>query len=205
VAQSELEAAELQSLKEERVSTEKYLQLISDGGRASHHPDTLDIPPMTVTNKSLQECKSILALTAARLEKHLQDTTTRLLSQSNTTTSSNNDERDLARLQDVCITARRCLDICSKADSHLKDNANVIEDSRPGEGSKIMVTTHDELFQTKARAYSWRTRQLDGRLSDETVQRLSRDITTINMSHLGGGEPHSADRKSPNQCDQVER
>ncbi|CAP91092.1 hypothetical protein EN45_025050 [Penicillium chrysogenum] len=214
VTQSEPGAAELQYMKEERLSTEKclqicaqlsdhidHIQLMSDGGGASHHPDTLGIPPETVTNESLQECKNNLSLTAARLEKHMQDTMNRQLSRPNTATSSKIDEEDLTRLQDGCITAQQCLDICSKADSHLKDNDNVIEDYGPGDGSKFKVSTYGDVLHAKTRAHGWRTQQLGGYRSEDTVQRLSRDIATINMSHLDGGEPHSTDRRPLDECD----
>ncbi|KAJ5471370.1 hypothetical protein N7530_008727 [Penicillium desertorum] len=212
--QSKPGAAELQSVKEERLGTEKCLQICAqlsdhidhikfmpDGGGASHHPDTLDIPPETVTNESLQECKNNFSLTASRLEKHMQDAMNRLLSQPIPTTSSKIDEEDLARLQDGYITARQCLDICSKADSHLKDNDNVIEDYGPGDGSKFKVSTYGEVLHAKSRARGWRTQQLGGYMSENTVQRLSRDIATINMNHLDGGEPHSTDCRPLDECD----
>ncbi|OQE13512.1 hypothetical protein PENFLA_c047G01560 [Penicillium flavigenum] len=216
VAQSEPEAAELQSMKEERLSTEKclqicaqlsdhidHIQLISDGGGTSLRQDSLDISPETVTNEGLQECKNSLALTAARLEKHMQDVMNRLLAQSKTTTSSKNDEQDLARLQDEWNAARQCLDICSRADNHLKENVSVIENHGTGDALQFMVSTNGKILHGKNRAHGWRTRQVGGYLSDASVQQLSRDISTINMSHLKAGDPSSTDHSTLSPRDEV--
>lgn len=217
VAQSEPEAAELQSMKEERLSTEKclqicaqlsdhidHIQLASDGGVPSHRPDILNSSPETVTHEGLQECKNSLALTAAKLEKHMQDVMNRLVSQSKSSSSSKNDEQDLSRLQDEWNAARQCLDICSKADTHLKENVSVIENHGTGDALQFMVSTNGKILHGKNRAYGWRSRQVGGHLSDASVQQLSRDISTINMSHLKVGEPSSTEHRKPGPRDDVE-
>lgn len=217
MAQSGPDAAELQSMRDERLSTEKCLQicaqlsdhidqiqLISDRGDASHGSDGLNTSPENVTNEGLQECKNSLALTARKLEKHMQDVMNRLLSQSKTTVSSEKDEQDLARLQDEWNTARQCLDICSRADNHLKENVSVIENYGTGDALQFMVSTNGKILHGKNRALGWRTRQVGGYVSNASIQQLSRDIAAINMSHLRGGEPPSTDHSTVDQRDEVE-
>jgi hypothetical protein len=217
VAQSGPDAADLQSMREERLSTEKCLQicaqlsehidqiqLASDRGGASRDQDSLNISPENLTNEGLQECKSSLALTAAKLEKHMQDVMNRLISQSKSTTTSERDQQDLTRLQDEWNTARQCLDICSRADNHLRDNVSVIENYGTGDALQFMVSTNGQILHGKNRAHGWRSRQVGGYVSDASVQQLSRDIANINMSQLRGGETPPTEHSTPNQRDEVE-
>ncbi|KAJ5166577.1 uncharacterized protein N7482_005358 [Penicillium canariense] len=217
VAQSGPDAAELQSMKEERLSTEKCLQicaqlsdhidqiqLTSDRSGAPHGSDSAHVSPERVTNDGLQECKNSLSLTAAKLEKHMQDVMNRILLETKTTITSEKDAQDLARLQDEWNTARQCLDICSKADDNLKENVSVIENYGTGDALQFMVSTNGKILHGKNRAYGWRTRQVGGYVSDASVQQLSRDIATINMNYLKKAEPSSTDGSIPDQRDAVE-
>ncbi|KAJ6018479.1 hypothetical protein N7522_001943 [Penicillium canescens] len=95
VAQSGPDAAELHSLREERLNTEKCLricasyratsiQLISDEAGPSRGSIGADASPETATNEGLPECKNSLAVRAAKLEKHMRDIMDRLLPKSET-------------------------------------------------------------------------------------------------------------------------
>lgn len=84
-------------IQEEQLSTQRCLQICAqlsdriDQSRLTHqsssgspgfaNPDTL---PERLTNMGLQECKDCLALTASKLEKHMQDLMDRLITKSKT-------------------------------------------------------------------------------------------------------------------------
>lgn len=216
-AQSGSDIAELHSLREERLSTEKCLQicaqlsshidqiqLMSDEAGLSRGSVGAEGSPEMVTNEGLQECKNSLAVTAAKLEKHMRDVMDRLLSKSKTASSSNEDAQDLSRLRDEWETARQCLDICSRADSHLKENVSVIENYGTGDALQFMVSTNGKVLHGKNRGLGWRSRQVGGYVSNESIQQLSRDLAAMYTSHLRSEEPVSKDSAMPGASDVAE-
>ncbi|KAJ5292443.1 uncharacterized protein N7443_008396 [Penicillium atrosanguineum] len=206
---SDVDAAELQSMREERLSTEKCLlictqlsehidqiQLMSDRSGTPGSATSANTLPETVTNEGLQECKNSLIQTAAKLEKHMQDIMDRMLSKSKII-SSEQDAADLTRLRDEWKTARQCLDICSRADTHVKENVSVIENYGLGDSLQFMVSTNGQILHGKNRGLGWRTRQVGGYVSDESVQQLSRDIASTSLHHVRVGSPLSRDDTTP--------
>lgn len=187
------DAAEMRSLREERLSTEKCLQicaqlsshidqiqLMSDEAGSSIGSGGAEASPERVTNEGLQECKNSLATTATKLEKHMRDVMDRLLAKSN----SHEDAQDLSRLRDEWETARQCLDICSRADSHLKENVSVIENHGNGDSLQFMVSANGKVLHGKNRGLGWRNTQVGGYMSNQSIQQLSRDLAAIHTSHL---------------------
>ncbi|KAJ5935943.1 hypothetical protein N7454_005241 [Penicillium verhagenii] len=212
-SQSGPDSAEFQSLREERLSTEKCLQicaqlsshidqiqLISDKTDASPGPIGTDTSPEELTNQGLQECKQSLTMTAAKLEKHMRDVMDRLLAKSKTATSSDEEAQDLSRLRDEWETARQCLDICSRADNHLKENVSVIENYGTGDTLQFMVSANGKVLHGKNRGMGWRSRQVGGYLSNESIQQLSRDFSTMQTS-LSRGENSSPKASSTPSAD----
>lgn len=166
-------SAELHSLREERLSTEKCLQicaqlssqidqiqLMSDEAGSSPESSETKESPEYVTNEGLQECKNSLAATSTKLENHMRDVMDRLLAKSKTTISSDEDAQDLSRLRDEWETARQCLDICSRADSHLKENVSVIKNHGTGDALQFMVSANGQVLHGKNRGLGWRSRQM---------------------------------------------
>lgn len=211
------DAAELRSLREERLSTEKCLQicaqlsshidqiqLMSDEAGSSQASGGTEASPEWVTNEGLQECKNSLAATATKLEKHMRDVMDRLLAKSRTAISSDEDAQDLSRLRDEWETARQCLDICSRADRHLKENVSVIENHGTGDSLQFMVSANGKVLHGKNQGLGWRNTQVGGYMSNESIQQLSRDLATIHTSHLRGGVSISKDGPTPNAGDVVE-
>jgi hypothetical protein len=187
------DVAEMRSLREERLSTEKCLQicaqlsshidqiqLMSDEAGSSLGSGGAETSPEQVINEGLQECKNSLATTATKLEKHMRDVMDRLLAKSN----SDEDCQDLSRLRDEWETARQCLDICSRADSHLKENVSVIENHGNGDSLQFMVSANGKVLHGKNRGLGWRNTQVGGYMSNQSVQQLSRDLAAIHTSHL---------------------
>jgi hypothetical protein len=191
------DAAEMRSLREERLSTEKCLQicaqlsshidqiqLMSDEAGSSQGSDGAEASPERVTNEGLQECKNSLAATATKLEKHMRDVMDRLVAKSKTAIYSDEDAQDLSRLRDEWETARQCLDICSRADTHLKENVSVIENHGNGDSLQFMVSANGKVLHGKNRGLGWRNTQVGGYMSNESIQQLSRDLAVIHTSRL---------------------
>ncbi|CEJ60637.1 hypothetical protein PMG11_09205 [Penicillium brasilianum] len=169
------DAAEPRSLREERLSTEKSLQLcaqlsshinqiqlMSDEAGSSRGSGGAEASPESVTNEGLQECKNSLAATATKLEKHMRDVMNRVLAKSRTAISSNEDAQDLSRLRDEWETAQQCLDICSRAVNHLKNDVSIIEKHGTGGSLQFRVSVNGKFLHGKNRGLDWRNRQRGG-------------------------------------------
>ena len=188
------------------MSTQKCLQICA---QLSDHinqielaPERSSSPPRPVepdtiserlTVNGLQECKNSLALTAAKLERHMIDVMDRLVAKSKAITSSDEEFADLARLREEWETARQCMDICSKADTHLKENVSVIDNYATGDAVQFMVSTDGNIINGKNRGLGWRSRQVGGHLSDVSVQKLSGDFTYKSSHNIrsDGSPPRS--------------
>jgi hypothetical protein len=206
---SSSDATELQRIKDERLSTQKCLQICA---QLSDHinqieliPDDSSIPagplePDTVSGRltvsALQECKNSLAITAAKLEQHMINLVDRLVTKSKGSTSSDEEYADLARLRDEWETARQCMNICSKADTHLKTNISTIDNYGTGDAIQFMVSTDGNIINGRNRGLGWRTRQVGGHLSDLSVQKISGDFTNT-ISHNTRTNDLSSKRNTP--------
>lgn len=200
--------SELRQIQEERLSTEKCLQICAQLSEhidqiqlAPKHGDSVDdtdpegssLPEM-VTNAGLQECKKNLSHMNAKLERHMHSLIDRMLASHKSSATSEDDYADLERLRLEWDTTRQCIDICSKADTNLKENISNIDNYATGDALQFMVSTNGKTIHGKNRGVGWRTRQVGGHLSDSSVQQLSRDMTTINIQRLGGeGTPSNSD------------
>lgn len=186
----------MQLLKEERLSTEKCLQicaqlsdhinqiqLVTQRSSDSAEADTPDALSERLTNEGLEECKTSITRTTAKLERHMQDIMNRLLSKSRRAMTNEAEFTELARLRDEWETVRQCIDICSRADNHLKENISKVENYGTGDAVQFMVSTGKKTIHGKNRGLGWRTRQVAGHLSDASLQQISRDMTSINLQY----------------------
>lgn len=208
MAGSDSDASELRLIEEERLSTEKCLQICTQLSnhisqiQSTHESDDsapgpfdFDTLPERVTKESLQDCKKRLTLTAAKLERHMKDLMDKLLTKSRLNMTSEEEFADLTRLREEWETARQCMDICSRADDHLKENISNIDNYATGDAVQFMVSTNGTIIHGKNRGVGWRSRQVGGHLSDVSLQQLSRDFTSIN---LGSTLRPSSQDNSPN-------
>lgn len=206
---------ELRLMEEERLSTQKCLEicakLSSHIDQLQHFPKPRDSSadsgspygvPERVTNEGLQECKDSLSNTAAKLENHLKILMERIVTKSKTTTVSDEDIADLRRLQDEWETTRQCMHICSKAGTHLDENASTIDNYATGDAIQFMVSTNEKVIHGRNRGLGWRTRQVGGHLSDASLQQLSKDMGRMNFANLDcrGSSPAG---HSPSAYDQA--
>jgi hypothetical protein len=150
-----------------------------------------DTEPEKLTTEGLQECKDSLAATARKLEKHMKDLIDRLVTKSRTATTSDDDVIDLARLRDEWDTARQCVDICSKASLHLKENVSTIDNYGTGDAVQFMVSTDGKTIHGRNRGLGWRTRQLGGHVNDASLQKVSGDFSYLSIQRAGGESPSS--------------
>ncbi|KAL4990763.1 hypothetical protein BDW68DRAFT_185488 [Aspergillus falconensis] len=210
LAQSGYDAADLHTLREERLSTEKCLQIcaqfsshihqirmISDEAGTSRGSIGTEESPHMITNECLQQCKNALAETYARLERHMQDLMDRLRSESKNAANFDEDAQDLLTLRDQWESARQCLNVCSVAGDHLNKNISVIENNSTGNNLQFMVSTRKELLNAKNRGL------VGGYLSNESVRRISRDLVGILPDRMMGKLSISEDGSTPNAGDVV--
>lgn len=161
------------------------IQLTPKRSGSSPGPMDTDALPERLTNEGLQECKNSLILTAAKLEGYMKDLIDRLVTKSKAAMTSEEELADLVRLREEWETARQCMDICSKADIHLKENISTIENYATGDAIQFMVSTDGKTIHGKNRGLGWRTRQVGGHLSDVSLQQLSRDMSSISFGNEG--------------------
>ena len=217
MTESNPDATELRLIKEERLSTQKCLQIceqLSDHinqiqltpkrGASSPGPIDPDAVPERVTNEGLQQCKNNLTLTAARLERHMKDIMGRLVTKSKTAMTSEDEIADLARLQEEWETARQCMDICSKADNHLKESASTIDNYATGDAIQFMVSTNGKIIHGKNKGLGWRTRQVGGYISDTAIVHISRDMSRTSIQNTGNDDSFSRSNTSSVPEDTVE-
>ncbi|KAJ5210514.1 hypothetical protein N7491_010321 [Penicillium cf. griseofulvum] len=193
---SNTDAGEIQLMEEERLSTQKCLEICA---QLSSHIDQIQQLPKTrdhstesvssssvperVTNEGLQECKNSLSNTAAKLENHLKILMNRIVTNSKTSTASQEDIAELLRLQEEWETTRQCMHICSKAGTHLNETASTIDNYATGDAVQFMVSTNEKIIHGRNRGLGWRTRQVGGHLSDASLQQLSKDMNRVNFAN----------------------
>ncbi|KAL4943092.1 hypothetical protein BDV06DRAFT_190804 [Aspergillus oleicola] len=192
---SDEDSLELRQMKEERLSTEKCLQICAQlsehisqvqitPGNDSPSPSNPGALPERLTSAGLQECKDSLKHTSARLEKHMHGLIDRLLTKSASGSASEEESTELARLRDEWETTRQCIDICSKADNHFKESITTVDNYATGDATQFMVSTNGQVIHGRNRGLGWRSRQVGGHLDDVSLQQLSKDFTSISFHNI---------------------
>lgn len=194
VEESGSDVSELRLIKEERSSTEKCLQICaqlsdhisqiqlaaksSDGSSDTADSET---SPEKITHEGLQECKNSLARTALKLEGYEKDLFNRLMDKSKTAITSEDERADLARVREEWEATRQGMDICSKALDQLKDSVSVIDNYATGDAVQFMVSTKEKTIHGTNRGLGWRTRQVGGHLSDDTLRHIVQMLGGVNI------------------------
>lgn len=190
------DGTELQRLKDERLSTEKCLEICTqlsqhigeiailknrNGSSASEDDPTAF--PERVVSEGLQECQDSLNTTAAKLGEHMNSVWERLLAKSKTALTSEEEIEELSKLKDQWETTRQCIDICSKADRRMRENVSNIVNHSTGDAVQFMVSTDGNIINGTNKGLGWRSRQVGGHLNDATVQQISRDFASVYLRH----------------------
>jgi len=186
-AKSDAAATEQQLMKEEKLSTERCLQICV---QLSEHigqlqqevkstPGTVNSADFSeaIVDNGLQKCKESLNETAAKLEMHMQDLMGRLVDKTKNSVGSD-DAADLLRLRDEWEATRRGVRMCSQAEQHFKQAVSDIENYATGDAIQFMVSTNGKVIHGKNQGLGWRTRQVGGYLSDASIQQISRDMVS---------------------------
>lgn len=194
VSGSDTDTQEIRQIKEDRLATQKCVEictqltdhidqllLSSKRGSSSTGSDDPESIPERITNEGLRECKKVLFDNAAKLEKHKQELIDRLITKSKSVVTSTEDKKDLLRLEEELQTTRHCIDICSKADTYMRENVSVIDNYATGDAVQFLVSNNGKVIHGKNRGLGWRTRQVGGYLNDESIQQLSRDFSNSSI------------------------
>lgn len=185
---SRTETSEMQLLKEDKLSTERCLEICT--GLADHvnqiQVTSSKAPGSSsaveggeserLTSYGLRGCADTLYDTAARLEQRMQDIVDRMIDQSASSGTSEERRKYLSRLREDWRTAHQCRKICYQADKHLADNISMIDNYATGDAIQFMISTNGKTLHGKNRGLGRIARQIGGHLSDESLQKLSHDI-----------------------------
>ncbi|KFY67900.1 hypothetical protein V496_01349 [Pseudogymnoascus sp. VKM F-4515 (FW-2607)] len=202
VAGSELDASEAKRIKDERLSTEKCLQICSQLSehidqiqRTTLHNTSADAAdcsssiPEKITNDGLKECKGSLARMAQQLASHEKQLFNRLMDKLDPATFSQENAADITRLREEWQSTRKSMDILSTAGNHLEQNISIIENHATGDAVQVMVSANGKTLHGTNRAIGWRSRQIGGYLDNETVRQISRDMVSITINTTNEREP----------------
>lgn len=204
--------AEVQLVKEERLSTQRclqicarlsdhitelQLQLASGSRRGSAEGSVPESVPQKLTVQGLEQCKNDLAATTAKLEQHMKDIMDRLVARSNPTSFSKEHLVDLARLRDEWDTTRQCRDICFQAESHMKENTSIIDNYGTGDAVQFLVSTTGKTIHGSNRGLGWRSRQVGGHMDDASLQKISGDYAYRVYGVQSNGDESPPLRGSP--------
>jgi uncharacterized protein YnzC (UPF0291/DUF896 family) len=159
--------------------------------------------PGKLTIEGLQECKKNLVRTTAKLEKHMNDRIDQLVRKMKASPASAEELAELTRLREEWDTARQCIDICSKADTHLTENITMVDNYGTGDTIQFIVSTDGNVVHGKNRGVGWKTRQAGGHMNDASLQQLSRDFATIVVLQNGKDEDRSSRGNTPLVPDEV--
>ena len=198
------EESEVVLMREERLSTVKCLQictqlsnhisqiqLSANRNRGRSNQTDSDVSSQKITSEGLQECKDSLTRTAKRLEGHEKQIFDRLMERAKTANISEEDREEIARLRDELETTRQSVDICSRAHNHLKDNVSNIENFAVGDAVQFMVSTNEKTLHGRNQGHGWRTRQVGGHISDESLQQIAQSLTSMTVPAVGSRDPSS--------------
>jgi hypothetical protein len=203
------DAAELKLIKEEKLSAQKCLEICaqlsehidkiqlsySRDGSSEESTDPDDLPEK-LTSKGLQDCKTSLSITAAKLEMFMKDRIDRMVAKSRSAMTSEEEIEDLVRLREEWETTLKSRDICAIADMHLQQSVSTIDNYATGDAIQFLVSTDGNVFHGKNRGYGVRTRQVGGHLSDASVQRLSRDMAYTGIANTEDADSLSREKIS---------
>ena len=203
VTESESDS-EVKLIREERLSTVKCLEICAQlsehinqiqpsANRSSSRNEQTDSDTVSerIIGEGLQECKNSLTRTTLELEGYEKQLFGRLMDKSKTANISEEERADIARLRDELAATRQGMDICSRAHEHLKDNVSIIDNYATGDAVQFMVSTSQKTIHGKNRGLGWRTRQVGGHVSDDSLQQIARSLTsiTIHNSEPRGSAP----------------
>jgi hypothetical protein len=169
-------------MKDERLSTQKGLVICAQSSKLIDElqlSSTQDVPHSQedllekITSNDIEQYRTSMEKTTARLENHMQDILDQMMSESSATMTQE-DTRYLARLREELAAARKCRDICVQANHHLKENIDVIDNHATGNKAvQLLVSNSQETIHGKNCGYEARMGRIGGYLSDQSIREVS--------------------------------
>jgi hypothetical protein len=190
---SESDALEVEMIKGERLSTEKCLQFCAElAGHIAHlqrtaeqsvsEEETSSTPtPQKIYSDGLQECVDSLTRTAGKLAGYENELFDRLLAKTRTAIASEEDHAMLSMLRDQRNEIQKSMEVCAKANEHLREEVATIENHASGDAIQLMVSINDKPIHGKNRGMGWRTRQLGGYVDKGSLQEAIKSFSNVIM------------------------
>ncbi|RYC79881.1 hypothetical protein BFJ63_vAg17239 [Fusarium oxysporum f. sp. narcissi] len=203
VASPEPDKATVEYIENERLSTEKGLQLCLE---LSQHIDQIQLQyakeeartpgllsPHPTSNMLVSEglggCKEYIGFALERLRRHRQKVSERIDAGSPTAVSSD-DKLLLDNLNVEADALRHSLNLCSNIDAFLEEKISNIENHAEGDDTiQFMVSTDGKPLNGKNHGVGSRLKQAGGHFKEQSLQQISQDFTTISLHQTGGNKP----------------
>ncbi|EXA30551.1 hypothetical protein FOVG_18080 [Fusarium oxysporum f. sp. pisi HDV247] len=209
-ANPERDEATVKYIENERLSTEKGLQLclqlsqqidqlqLQYATEERRTPDLFSPHPSSnlLVSEGLGGCKEYLGFALERLKRHRQKVYERINAGSSTAVSPD-DKLLLDNLNDEADALRRSLNLCSNIDTYLEEKISNIENHAEGDDTiQFMVSTDGKPLHGKNHGVGSRLKQAGGHFKEQSLQQISQDFTTISL-HQTGGNKSSKNTPSP--------
>lgn len=195
VPDTDEDVTELRRIKEERLSTEKCLeicaqlsshidQIQSTLNQDARPPDSNEPSalPKRLVNDGVRGCKESIDLASEKLQRNLQDTMDRLIRKSKTAMTSKEDIAELGRMWSEWEAASKCKEFFSKAENYLNENISVIENRSAGNSDQYMVSTDSTVIRGKNQDDGGGAFQCGGHIDSATLQAIVRSRQGANVN-----------------------
>lgn len=137
----------------------------------------VQVSARAATAKVLEDCRRMLHSTTSSLEKYLQDLENRLNTMDPTVSRPSQRVSDEEAIRAERASIQQCIEIVDQAsDQAEKTRANEFEDiTIADDGHQVIVSTFGELISARRITAGNRSIQWLGQMSDDSLQKLSRD------------------------------
>jgi hypothetical protein len=198
----EVDEATFKYIENERLSTEKGLQLclqlsqqidqiqLQYATEEGHTPGLLGPHPTSnmLVSEGLDGCKEYLGFALERLKRHRQKVSERIDAGSSTAVASDNKVL-LDNLNEEADVLRHSLNLFSNINTYLEEKISNIENHAEGDDTiQFMVSTDGKPLNGKNHGIGLRLKQAGGHFKEQSLQQISQDFTTISLHQTGGKE-----------------
>lgn len=194
-------AAEVQKIQEERLSTEKCLQICT---QLSHHinqlrlsgrqrfgagtatPSDSESVPERITNEGLDECADSLSRMIQKLACHEQTLFTRLADAMAGSSLSGKNVAEVARLREEWVSTHGQMGALYKIGQKLEDTVSQIQNHATGDALQVMVSADGKPLRGTNKATGQGIQlQAGGLMSNETIQIFLREGVRMSLAKYG--------------------
>ncbi|CZR49946.1 uncharacterized protein FPRO_16150 [Fusarium proliferatum ET1] len=203
IASPEPDEATIRYIENERLGTEKGLQLCLELSRhidqiqlqfgvgEEDTPNLLGPRPTSrmVVSEGLGGSKDYIGFALERLMRHRQKVSERVGACS-PAAASPDDKLLFDNLNDEAEAVRHSLNLCSNTDTYLEEKISNIENHAEGDDTiQFMVSKDGKPLNGKKHGIGSRLKQAGGHFKEESLQQISQDFTTISLHQTGGNKP----------------